>query len=185
MRLIPLLLLLGTAAASAQPPAVVGSRVVGEARSTVTATVETVDRGARTVLVRREDGSLIAFRAGPEIRNLDRIRPGDQVVAEVRETIRLSVVRGAAPPPGYTAGVARAPEGAAPGMVAVDSAQTTAKIERIDPATRTVALRSLDDRVREVRLASDIDIGRLAVGDTVVATLTRSAAVAVRPAAGR
>ncbi len=185
MRLILALLLLTSAAALAQPAAVIGSRVVGEARSTVTATVETVDRSRREVLVRRDDGSLVAFRAGPEIRNFDRIHPGDQIVVEVRETIRLSVVRGAAPPPGYTAGVARAPEGAAPAMVAVDSAQTTAKIERIDAATRTVALRSHDDRVREVRVASDIDIGRLAVGDTVIATLTRSAAVSVQPAAGR
>jgi hypothetical protein len=73
---------------AAPPPGV----AMGELTK-LTATVETTDMTTREVLLRGEGGRLATVVAGPEVRNLGQVRPGDRVVMEYQEAIAAEIVR--------------------------------------------------------------------------------------------
>jgi len=48
--------------------------------STSTATVSAIDHANRTGMLRLPDGTTVTFRAGPDVRNFDELKVGDQVL---------------------------------------------------------------------------------------------------------
>ena len=88
--------------AAAQPSVVLGAE---EAR----ATVETVDQQTRTVLLRGPTGALLTVHAGPEVRNLPQVKPGDQVVVRYAESVAARIVRPGDPAPESTTTMAGRP----------------------------------------------------------------------------
>lgn len=179
------LLSFGAAAQSNPATSVVGSRVVGESRYDVSATVETVDQRSRQVLLKREDGSFLTFTAGPEIQNLAQVQAGDVVQATVIETLRLSLTRGEAPVDGFAEGVAVAPEGGRPGVAEFEAARISGLIETVNENERTIHVRAPDGFARQVSVPNNVNFARIRPGDHVVVSLLRRAAVVVRPASAR
>lgn len=102
----------------------------------VVAVVQEVDMQTREVLLRFDDGSAGAFTAGPEVRNLAQLEPGDTVAAVVEEIVSVRLAQ-----PGdaraTTAAVAaeRAPAGARPGFAAVSGVASVVTLVSYDPAT--------------------------------------------------
>src|SRR3712207_5706550 len=117
---------------AAQPAAIIGTE---EAR----ATVETVDQQKRTVLLRGPTGALLSVHAGPEVRNLAQVKPGDQVVIRYAEAVAARIVRPGDPAPESTTSVARAAPGERPAGVVVDNLRERVRIEGVNPATGTVS----------------------------------------------
>ena len=89
---------------AAQPSNILGAEEVR-------ATVETVDQQARTVLLRGPTGGLLTVHAGPEVRNLPQVKPGDQVVVRYTEAVAARIVRPGDPAPESTTTMARAAPG--------------------------------------------------------------------------
>jgi len=121
LRKIPLYVaasLLGLAAAGAaraQPaPAGIASS------ESVSATVETVDMIKREVLLRRQDGNLATIVAGPEVRNLAQVRPGDVVTVTLKQALAVAVTPPGDSRPPVAGGLAlgRAAAGERPGAAA-------------------------------------------------------------------
>lgn len=162
-------------------PRVIGSRIIGESTETLKARVESVDHRTRQVLLRREDGSLLTYEAGPEIRNLAQVKAGDVVEAEIRETMRITLTRGPAPREGVASGAVVAPEGARPGAAEIDAIRAVGEVEQVDQVARTVAIRGSDGYARQYRVPNNVNIARIQPGDSVSVTLVRRAVVAVRP----
>src|SRR5688572_19051253 len=50
----------------------------------ISATVESIDRHSRRVVLASPDGQRGSFVAGPQVHNLDRVNPGDHVVLSYR-----------------------------------------------------------------------------------------------------
>jgi Cu/Ag efflux protein CusF len=68
------------APAPAPAPAKAESKgVAGGEVTTVTATVEAIDQKTREVTLKGEDGKLVSFVAGPEVKNLAQVQKGDVV----------------------------------------------------------------------------------------------------------
>lgn len=101
--------------ANAQPaPAGIASS------ETVTAIVETVDLTKREVLLRRADGELATLVAGPEVKNLAQVRPGDTVAVTLKQALAVAVTPPGDSRPPVAGGLAieRAGPGQRPGVAA-------------------------------------------------------------------
>jgi hypothetical protein len=132
---------------AAAQPAVVGTTVE---RSAI---VESVNARERSVLLRGQDGTLATMILGPEIRNFAQIRPGDRVVATVTDAIAVSIARpDGRGPVGAAEAVARAPEGARPGMRVTEAKRVRMRIEGIDLGRNSVAYVDPSGARREVRV---------------------------------
>jgi hypothetical protein len=165
--------------AAAQPSVVLGAE---EAR----ATVETVDQQTRTVLLRGPTGALLTVHAGPEVRNLPQVKPGDQVVVRYAEAVAARIVRPGDPAPESTTTMARAASGERPAGLVVDHIRRRVTIEGVNPANNTVSFIGPDrvPRTVAVRQPAMQDFLRtLKAGDEVEITFTEAVALSVEPAA--
>jgi len=176
------LILVAAAAATvqvaAQPSVILGAE---EAR----ATVETVDQQARTVLLRGPTGGLLTVHAGPEVRNLPQVKPGDQVVVRYAEAIAARIVRPGDPAPESTTTMDRAAPGERPSGMVVEHIRRRVTIEGANPANGTVSSIGPDRVPRTVAVrqpAMREFLRTLKVGDEVEVTFTAAVAVSVEPA---
>lgn len=154
-------------------------RVVIDAASE-TATVQSIDKDTRTVVLLHSDGTTSDYECGPGVRNFDQIKVGDQVTATVGESVAIALIKGGVPPAAGTAtAVVRAPLGAKPGGRIVDTIGFTAKVISIDPATRMVTLQTPDGKNQTIKAGPDIDLTGVNPGDDVGVKVTRAFAVSV------
>jgi len=176
------LMLAGSAAlagAAAQPSAIVGT-------DEVRATVETVDQQKRMVLLRGPTGALLTVQAGPEVRNLPQVKPGDRVMLRYTEAIAARIARPGDPAAESTTSVARAAPGERPAGMIVDRERVRVTIESVNPASHTVAFIGPDRVPRTVAVrqpAMQEFLRTLKVGDEVEVTFTNAVAISVEPAA--
>jgi hypothetical protein len=174
--------LAGVAWAQTQPSASVPGGVVVAERTTLTATVEAVDKGKRTVTLRGPQGRTVSLKAPKDARNFEQIQVGDTVQAEYLDAVALFVRKpGAAPSAGEATSVRVAPPGERPAAVMVDTVQLTARVEAIDYDTREVTLRGPRGNTRTVKVDPQVErLNEVKVGDEVVVRHTEAVALTVR-----
>jgi len=143
-----------------------------------TATVMDIDTPNRRVSLLTADGTRRTYTLGPEVRNFDQIHIGDKVKATVTEEVALFLNKAGTPVGAARATtVARAPEGAKPGMAMADTTQVTGKIIAIDG--RHVTLQFPDGTTSKVKVNKDIDLTGIRPGDDVTGQVTQAMAIAV------
>lgn len=147
---------------------------------TGTATVKSIDAETRTVVLEHPDGTTTSYECGPEVRNFDQIKVGDQVNATVANSVAIVLIKGGVPPAAGTAtAIVRAPLGAKPGGRIVDTVGFTARVVSLDPTTREVTLQTPDGTNRTVKVGPDVDLTGVNPGDDVGVKLTRAIAISV------
>lgn len=151
-----------------------------------TATVESVNHDARTVVLRHENDDRTFVVAGPEIRNFEQINAGDRVVATYREALLAEVKpKGTGvSEPKAAVGTVRAADGQPPGVGAVATVATTVVIESVDQSFDTVTFKRPDGIVRTVAVEDPKAtqfVHKLKPGDEVQVTYTEATALALRP----
>jgi len=153
-----------TAQRSAEP--VVSSTVQA------TAVVESVDQRARMIVLRREDGSLVTMKLGPEVRNLAQVKPGDRVIVEHTEAVAARMARPGQPPVEAAEAFTRQPQGARPGAAKADVVRARVKIDQVfgngdqvsftglTGARRTIPVRNpgMQAFVRSLRPGDEVDV---------------------------
>ena len=152
------------------------------------ATVETVDQASRHVLLRANDGTMLAVTAGPEVRNLAQVKAGDQVVVQYAEAVAARLARpdqgGSSAPIDVQRSTARSAPGASPGAAAADQVRTTIQVEAVDRANNILTFIGPTGAVRRVAV-HDPDAQRflqtLRPGDRVDIEYTEALAVSVQP----
>jgi len=146
----------------------------------VTATVVAIDAINRTVRLQPKRGEARTLKVGEGAVNFEQVHVGDEVHAALIEETAISLVRGGAPS-SLTAGaaVALAPEGQRPGVVMAGTVETTATIVGIDGHEHTVTLQFLDGEIRELDVAKDRDLSKVALGDSVRIQFTEAVAIKV------
>jgi hypothetical protein len=165
--------------ATAQPAVIVDTEEVR-------ATVETVDQQKRMVLLRGPTGGLFTVHAGPEVRNLSQMKPGDRVMIRYTEALAARLVRPGEPRTESTTSMARANPGERPAGMIVDHDRERVTIEGINLASNTVAFIGSDRVPRNVTVqepAMREFLRTLKAGDEVEVTFTEAVAVSVEPAA--
>ena len=187
------LLLLPPLAVAQQPPAKVGvtssrelGRVSQQTSAQLRATVEVLDRKARTVTLKGPDGNRLTVFAGDEVRNFDQIHVGDHL--EVRYTfgVVLQLVKGGG---GVRARIenetaSRAAKGEKPAGTAVREVLVVADVVSMDKEKQTITLRG-PERTVELQVRNREQFENIAVGDQVEATFTEATAISVKAAPGK
>jgi hypothetical protein len=143
------------------------------------AIVESVNKETREIKVVDADGKIHKFVAGDMVANFDQIEPRDRIVTEYLESVAVFVVPEGSPSMGDMGMVEVAPLGEKPGMAMADTYMVAAKIDAIDTDTRVVTLRGEDGFQTALRVADDVNLGEVKVGDEVRMRVTEAVAIKV------
>ena len=146
----------------------------------ITATVKAIDKKSRVVTLQSTDGKVAKIKCGPEVRNFDQIRVGDEVKTSLLETVELFVTGSDKPAAERVTEIGRAPLGSKPGFAAIDAVEVKASVLAIDYRTRKVTLKGPEGNVVKVTAGPEVKrLNEVKVGDSVVARLTRAVSIEV------
>jgi len=174
--------------AMAQTGGVIAGSVPGKAgvADTVkmTATITAIDKATRDITLKGPQGKEVVLTAGPDVKNFDLMKVGDQVTAQYVEALTLELKKGG----GLV--VARtekdAADGAKPGEKPAGAVgrQVTivADVVDVNAAKQSITLRG-PQRTVELLIRDPAQFKLVAKGDQVEAQYTQAFAIAVEPAA--
>ena len=188
-----LLVALGLAAAVAALPAFAqtGSAMVGTAPGKaaametvkITATITAIDKATRDVTLKGPQGNEMVVTAGPEVKNFDQLKVGDQVNLNYMEALPLELKKGGGLVVARTekAGAAGAKPGEKPAGAVGRQVTVVADVVALDPAKQVVTLKG-PQRTVDLKIPDPEQFKRIAKGDQVEATYTQAVAINVEPA---
>lgn len=139
--------------------------------------VERVDPRSRTLTLKGAQGITQSVYVPPEFTLFDELKPGDAIVARIRESVVVSARPGLKPQvvKDTTAAAANKSGATDPDMLQQLTAVVT--FESVDPTTRMVTYKTADNR-RIVRAVLDPRLlDGLKPGDVIEVTLTRQRVV--------
>mgnify|MGYP001814567616 CR=1 FL=1 len=143
------------------------------------AIVESVNRETREIRVVDANGKIHTFVAGDMVANFDQIEPRDRIVTEYLESIAVLVAPAGTPELGDMGLVEVAPLGDKPGIAMADTFMVASKIDAIDTESRVVTLRGEDGFQTSIKVADDVDLSEVNIGDEVRMRLTEAVAIKV------
>ena len=115
------------------------------------AVVEQVGQDTREVRLRTTDGRLLSVVAGPEVRNLAQVSPGDTVRLTYYESVAALMAEPGAGGPATTSVVTgQAPEGGRPAGVVGATTDVVVEFLAYDPATGIATFKTPDGLTRNV-----------------------------------
>ncbi len=149
---------------------------------TSTATVKKIDLQQRVVTLEGASGPF-TVKAGPEVRNLDQVKVGDEVTATYYESIAYEVHKPGDATPGVESAeeVVRAKPGEAPAAAGARVTTVTATITGIDKENGTFTLTSADGQQNTVKARNPANLDKVKTGDLVEITLSEAVAISVAP----
>ena len=160
-----------------------GQATIAQKRRLV-ATVEAVDAAKREITLKGPKGKVVPLSVAPDVRNLEQVKVGDQLVVTYIEALSLTLKKDGKELRGATESTdgARAPAGARPGAVAARQVEVTADVIAVDPKTQTVTLKG-PQRTVDLKVPDPGQFKLVKVGDQVQAVYTEALALGVEPAA--
>jgi len=160
----------------------------GERRQEVTirAAVQKVDLKSRKVTLKGYDGTTETIQVTDEVRNLDQVKKGDEVVVTFYQSVAFEVLKPGDPKAGVAEveGIGRAKVGEQPGGAAARVVTIVADIVKLDRQHNTAVLRGPEGNLTTVDVANPANFDKVKVGDRVEITLTEALAIDVQPAPG-
>ena len=173
--------------AMAQPATVAGSvpGKVGVAETVkVTTTITAIDKATRDITLKGPKGNEVTLTAGPQVKNFDQLKVGDQVIAQYVEALTLELKKGGGMAVARTeqAGTAGAKPGDKPAGAAGRQVTIVADVVDVNPAKQSVTLKG-PNRTVDLVVADPAQFKLIAKGDQVEAKYTQGVAITVEPAA--
>ncbi|MGO4390232.1 hypothetical protein AB4Z46_02655 [Variovorax sp. M-6] len=156
----------------------------GSAVLSVTGEITAVDVANRIVSIKGPRGDISDLRVDPAVRNLEQVKVGDRVRLSYRIGVALALRKGG---DGIrerveTESAAVAAKGARPGGVATTRTTIVANVFSVDRKKKIVTLRGTSGQLTDVHVRDPQVLREVKVGDQVVANITESVALSVRPA---
>ena len=147
----------------------------------VTGTVDAVDVDKRLLTVTGPRRT-VTLKVGPDVKNLDQVKPGDKLTLKYLDSVAL-FVRKANEPAGAaeSSAVSVAPKGQKPAAVKVDTVEVTATVEAVDHEKRTLTLKGPEGNVRTIKVDPAVKrLNEVKKGDELVVRHTEGLAVYVK-----
>lgn len=149
---------------------------------TATATVESVDMATREVNLRGDDGSVLSVTAGPEVRNLAQLEPGDVVEFNFFESVAVSMAEpGDMQDTGTLLIAGRTEEGDKPGGMAIEATDMVVTLVSYDDRNFLATIRMDDGTTDRVTVPPELRSFAAArsPGARVLVSLTDAMAVSI------
>lgn len=128
------------------------------------ATVQSIDASHRDVGLKLSDGTLITFKAGAQVLNLDKIRVGDKVKVTLAEELAIYVLEdGRLPVAGGTE----------------ETIPFNARLQQVDPSYRLLTLQYLNGTTEVFKVGLDTKILEMAPGDDVVVKANEAKVISI------
>jgi len=149
--------------------------------SSITATVESIDYSARTVILRGPNGDLVSMKVGREAKNFNRVKKGDKVTFDYYESVAVDIQK--------STGELKAEEkqtvtgakpGERPGGTIETTGHMTAKVEDIDYQSRMVTLKLPKGDIMILKVGDQVKrFNEIKKGDEIVVRYTQAVAIYV------
>jgi hypothetical protein len=168
-----------SSAAKADPRVVVAETTSIEAR------LDAVDVKKRLVTVTGPRGKTLTLKVGPDVKDLDQVKPGDQLVVRYFESLVLFVRKGGEPPVANerTAVQVVPDKRKKPAGVAVDTVEFKGTVEAIDYAKRRVTLKGPEGKTRTIKVDPGVQhLNDVKKGDQIVVRYTEAIVFSLRKA---
>ncbi len=148
----------------------------------VTATITAIDKAKRDVTLKGPQGNEITVTAGPEVKNFDQLKVGDQVDMKYAEAVTMELKKGGGMIVQRTeqTGEAGAKPGAAPAGLMGREVTIVADVVAVDAAKQTITLKGPVHTI-DLRVDDPAQFKRIAKGDQVEAKFTQALAISVEP----
>jgi len=170
------------AAQSTTAPAKAGPRLVVAETTSIEARLDAVDVKTRRMTVTGPQRKMLTLKVGPDVKDLDQVKPGDQLVVRYFEPLAL-FVRKATEPRAPTEGtvVEVISKGKRPVAVAVDTAEFKGTVEAIDYTKRRVTLKGPEGKTRTIKVDPSVKrLDEVKKGDQIVVRYTEATAFSLR-----
>ena len=150
----------------------------------VTTTVTAIDKASREVTLKGPGGHELTVEAGPEVKNFDQIKVGDQVNAAYVDALTLKLLKGGKEVVATTeqTGAVGAKPGAQPAGAVARQVTMVADVIGLNPATQTVTLKGPQHTV-DLVVHDPAQFKLISKGDQIQVTYTEALAMALAPAA--
>lgn len=154
--------------------------VVGKAK--LTATVEAIDLATRHVTLKGPQGKSMTLAVGPEVKNLDKVKVGDRVVARYVEALTLTLKKGGKELPGKkeSADAVQAQASEPAGAGVARRIEITADVTAVNAKKHLVTLKG-PERVLDLYVEDPEQLKLIKVGDQIQAVYTEALALGVEP----
>ena len=168
--------------------AVVAASAPGKASiartASVRATVESIDVASRQVTLKGPRGNVFPMTVDPQVRNLEQVKVGDQVVVRYFEALSLTLKKNGKELRGSTEQTdsVRTPKGDRPGGAVAREVEVTADVIAVNAKTQTVTLKGPKQTV-DLKIPDKGQFNLVKVGDQIQAVYTEALAVGVEPVA--
>ena len=162
----------GVSKADAPAPDTVSAEVV-----TATAIVQKIDKDARTVTLKGEQGNMVDVKVGPNV-DLAKLKVGDKVNAAYYQEIAVALSKSGEHPTKTTQTVTGR------GGVTAQQTTVTAKVLAVDTAANKVVIRNPEGQTHVIEVTDpgmQAQLGKIKAGDSVDVTYTQAVAVSVEP----
>ncbi len=166
-----------TAAKAADKP--IGGAIIEVTK--ITAIVDKIDLKTRMITLKGPQGNLVTFKVNDDVKNLDKVKEGDKVVAKYLESVAVFVRKTSDPPSvGELDAVGVAPKGAKPGLVMVQTDEITAKVNAVDVKKRTITLTGPEGKTKKFKVDKSVQkLGEIKKGDDITLRVTQALAIDV------
>ena len=149
-----------------------------------TATITAIDKATRDITLKGPQGNEVTVTAGPEVKNFDNMKVGDQVNVKYVEALTLELKKGGGMQVARTEkeGAAGAKPGEKPAGAVGRQVTIVADVVDVNPAKQSITLKG-PQRTVEMVVPDPAQFKLVAKGDQVEAKYTQALAIAVEPAA--
>lgn len=177
-----------TAASAQDTPAAskpsVASAKAGAVLVSATGEIVEVDQQARIVVIKGPQGNVGAYSVDPAVKNFDQVKVGDRVRLDYKVGIALALRKGgdSIREKVEKESAAVAAPGSKPGAAATKTTTLVANVVSVNRAKKFATLKGPEGRVADVAIQDPQVLKDIKAGDQVVAVVTASVAVSVKPA---
>jgi Cu/Ag efflux protein CusF len=148
----------------------------------LTTKIEAIDKTARLVTLKGEDGELETIKCGPEVKRFDELKVGDTVTFRYYESIAYAIRKPGQPSglPAETGPTISRGQGPKPGGTVSQQETATVTVKAIDAKVPSVTVLTADGRTVSFKVEDKNNLKDVKVGDKVEVTYTEAVMISVQ-----